>query len=434
MAASEISAPVSSRRGWYVVVVCMLAYVLSFVDRQILGLLIGPIKADLGISDTQFALLHGFAFSLFYATLGVPIAGLADRSSRPRVIGWGIAVWSVATAACGLAGSFGGLFAARVMVGAGEGALSPASYSLIHDLFAREKLGRALGVFSLGSFLGAGLAFLTGGAVIAMVSGHGPVAVGPVVMRPWQVCFLLVGLPGLLLSALVALTIRDPRAAAMEGPGLGAVWAMLRQHRAIFGPTLLGYGLSGWALFGALAWAPAVLMRGFAYSPAQAGLWLGAAAIVAGGSGAFTSGWLLDRLARAGRGDAPLLVGMIGSAGSALFGVALALAQGTGAGLVVITGLLFFASFPITPSSTLVQIVAPPQMRARVSAILICCTSLCGAGLGTLLIGLLNDHLFGTGAGVTYSLASIVMLGGMGAVLVLSRGCAALRALATLRA
>jgi MFS family permease len=162
----------SLRYGWYVVAVCTAAYLLSFVDRQILSLLVGPIKADLGISDTAFALLHGLPLR-FSATLGVPLAGLADRASRPAVIAGGIAVWSLATAACGLAGSFGALLAARVMVGAGEAALSPAAYALINDLFPREKLGRAIGVYSLGSFFGAGLAFLAGGAVIAAVSGQG---------------------------------------------------------------------------------------------------------------------------------------------------------------------------------------------------------------------------------------------------------------------
>jgi MFS family permease len=203
-----------SAASWYVVAICMAAYVLSFVDRQILSLLIGPIQADLGISDTQFGLLHGFAFAIFYATLGVPIAGFSDRMARPAVISAGIAVWSLATAACGLAGSFAALFGARVMVGAGEGALSPATQSLIADLFSREKLGRALAVYSLGSFVGAGLAFVAGGAVIAAATAHGTVHIAGLALRPWQLCFMIVGLPGLLLALIVAMTVRDPRPSA----------------------------------------------------------------------------------------------------------------------------------------------------------------------------------------------------------------------------
>lgn len=156
----------TSRYSWYVVVLCMVAYIFSFVDRQILSLMIEPIKADLQISDTQFSLLSGLAFSLFYAFMGLPIAYLADRSSRVRIIAIGVAFWSFATAACGLSKNFLQMFLARMSVGVGEAALTPATYSMLADLFPKEKLGRALGLYSMGAFLGGGLAFLVGGYVI----------------------------------------------------------------------------------------------------------------------------------------------------------------------------------------------------------------------------------------------------------------------------
>ncbi|KUR77599.1 MFS transporter [Novosphingobium sp. Fuku2-ISO-50] len=429
MTRSPAAARSTSVYGWYVVFVCTAAYVLSFVDRQILSLLIGPIKADLGISDTAFALLHGFAFSLFYATLGIPVAGLSDRTSRPGVISAGIAVWSLATAACGLAASFAGLFAARIMVGAGEAALSPASYALINDLFPRERLGRAIGVYSLGSFFGAGLAFLAGGAVIAAVSGHGGLAIGPLHLRVWQACFILVGLPGMALAALVALTVRDPHRRTGEPvPGLGAVLTFLMRLRAIFGPHIFGYVMSGWALFATLAWAPAVLTRGYGFGTADAGFWLGLNAIFAGGGGAYASGWLLDRLARAGRADTTFLVGIVGGLGSAVSAILLALASRPVAGVLAMACLQFFSSFPITPSSALTQMVAPRTMRARISALLICGTGLIGAGLGTLLVGLLNDHLFTAPGGVVFSLAMIAGLGGAISAAILAAGCRPMRA------
>ena len=151
------------RQAWYVVILCMIAYIFSFIDRQILSLLIAPIQADLGISDTQFGLLHGLAFSLFYATMGMPLASLSDRMSRPLIIAVGVALWSFATMACGLARGFGQLFLARVAVGAGEAGLSPATYSLISDLFPREKLGRAVAVYSIGSFLAPASRFSSAG-------------------------------------------------------------------------------------------------------------------------------------------------------------------------------------------------------------------------------------------------------------------------------
>ncbi|MGA1731008.1 MAG: MFS transporter, partial [Steroidobacteraceae bacterium] len=187
--------------SYYAVGVLTVAYVLSFIDRTILALLVAPIRADLGISDTQLSLLHGLAFAIFYTTLGIPIALLADRLNRRNIIAAGIAVWSLATAVCGLTRSFAQLFLARVAVGVGEAALSPAAYSMIADLFPRERLGRALGIYNVGAFAGAGLAFLIGGAVIAAVAQAGAVHL-PVLgeVRNWQLVFFIDGLPGLLLA------------------------------------------------------------------------------------------------------------------------------------------------------------------------------------------------------------------------------------------
>lgn len=415
-----------TRQGWYVVAICTLAYIFSFIDRQILSLLVGPIKLDLGLTDTSFAFLHGFAFSIFYATLGVPIAGLADRMARPLVIAGGIALWSLATAACGLASGFSELLLARMMVGAGEAALSPAAYALINDLFPREKLGRAIGVYSLGSFLGAGLALLVGGAVIAMVGSRSAVMVGPWSWRVWQMCFVVVGLPGLLLAALVWLTVREPVTRKVgSAPPLRAVLGYLARERAIFAPHMLGYAFSGWALFAMLAWGPAALMRGFGMTAQEAGLRLGIVAILAGGGGAFASGWLLDRFAQVGRADTSFLVGIVGGLGSALASVALGLAGNRTGSLLALTGLQFFSSFAIPPSSALTQMVAPPAMRARISALLICGTGFVGAGLGPLLVGLLSDHVTGN---VALSLALVSGAGGLLSAGLLAQGCAPMRA------
>ncbi|MCM3536322.1 MFS transporter, partial [Cellulosimicrobium funkei] len=160
------------------------------VDRQVLVLMIEPIKRDLHLSDTQFSLLNGFAFSLFYAVMGLPVAYLADRYARPRIISLGIALWSVATAACGLSQQFVQMFVARMGVGVGEAALSPGAYSMLADYFPKEKLGRAVAVYSLGSFIGGGIAFLIGGYVIALLK-HASAFTLPVVgqVHAWQVTF-----------------------------------------------------------------------------------------------------------------------------------------------------------------------------------------------------------------------------------------------------
>lgn len=417
---------VSERRAWYIVIVCMLAYILSFIDRQILSLLIEPIKADLQINDTEFGLLSGLAFAIFYSTMGIPIASLSDRSSRPGIIAGGIAVWSLATAACGLAGGFLMLFCARVVVGAGEAALSPATYSLISDLFKREKLGRATAVYSIGSFLGAGIAFLVGATIISLVSGSDSTTLAGLEFRPWQLVFLIVGLPGVLLAALVFFTIRDPVAPSERVvggvPGFGDVLAMLSSRRAIFVPHIVGFTFAAMALFAILTWSPAYLMRTFGLSAAASGFWLGLVAILAGGGGVLTSGWLMDWLNRKGRRDAPFLTGIIGASGVVLPGALLPFAGSLEAALVVLGVALFFASFPMPPSTAVMQIAAPNNMRSRVSAIFLFSNSMIGAAGGSMLIGLLNDKFFGLNEGVGSSIALVACVAAVLAVIILWRG------------
>lgn len=417
---------VSERRAWYIVVVCMVAYVLSFIDRQILSLLIGPIQDDFQINDTEFGLLSGLAFSIFYSIAGIPIASLSDRTSRPMVIASGIAIWSLATSACGFAGGFIALFSARVMVGAGEAALSPATYSLISDLFPRETLGRATAVYSTGSFLGAGIAFLVGATVISLVSETGSTVFLGREFRSWQLVFLIVGLPGLLLAALIVMTVRDPvppRERTVGGvPSFGDVMRMLSRERAIFVPHILGFTFAAMALFAILGWAPAYLMRTFGLSAATSGFWLGLVAVIGGGGGVLTSGWMMDRFNCAGHRDAPFLTGMIGAAGVVVPVAALPFATSLEAGLLLLGVSLFFASFPMPPSTAVMQIAAPAQMRSRVSAIFLFSNSMVGVAIGSMLVGLLNDQVFGTDSGVGSSIAVVAGAAAILSVLILSLG------------
>ncbi len=413
MSEAIIATPrVSERRAWYIVSVCMLAYILSYVDRQILSLLIGPIKADLGINDTQFGLLSGLAFSIFYSTAGIPIASLSDRMSRPLVIAGGIAIWSLATAASGLVTGFLMLFLARVVVGAGEAALSPATYSLISDLFPREKLGRAVAIYSTGTFLGSSLAFLVGATVIALVSDSEATMLLGMTFRPWQLTFLIVGLPGLLLAALFVMTMKDPVPPAervLAGiPSFRQVLSFLNEQRGIFAPHIFGFTFAAMALFAVLGWAPAYLMRTFSIGPATSGLWLALIAAVAGGGGVMASGLLMDRLTKKGRHDAPFITGMVGAAGTIVPAILLPFAPSLHFGLVFIALALFFASFPQPPSTAVMQIAAPARMRSRVSAIFLFTNSLLGLTVGMMLIGFLNDRVFTHPAGVASSLAVVV--------------------------
>ncbi|TFH66192.1 MAG: MFS transporter, partial [Gemmatimonadales bacterium] len=178
---------------WYVVAILTLANVSSYADRQILTLLVGPIRRDLAISDTQMSLLLGASFALFYTVLGFPIARLADQRSRRWIIAVGIAVWSIMTGLCGIARNYAQLLLARIGVGVGEAALSPPAYSMIADYFPREKLGTAIGTYSMGIYVGVGLAQIIGGAIVSVVGAEGAWSL-PLVgaVRPWQVVFFAV--------------------------------------------------------------------------------------------------------------------------------------------------------------------------------------------------------------------------------------------------
>lgn len=412
------------RRAWLVVALCMVAYVFSFIDRQILSLLIGPIKADLHLSDTQFGLLQGLAFSLFYATMGIPIASLADRFPRSLIIVAGVAFWSMATMACGLAGSFAALFIARLGVGAGEAALSPATYSLISDLFPREKLGRALGIYSMGSFLGSGIAFLVGGSVIGLVSSWSGITFEGTVIKSWHLVFLIVGVPGILLAGIIALLVHEPRRDGVPPrghnvPSTWAVFGFLIERRAIFLPHIFGFSLMAISLYVILGWAPAYLMRSFGMMPAECGLRLGAAALTTGVAGVFASGWFMDRLAMAGRHAAPFITGIVGCLGTLVCVVGLPFTHSANFATVLVALTLFFASTAMAPSTAVMQIVPPPAMRSRVSSIFLFFNSFIGLTLGSALVGMLNDHVF---AAIGSSIGLIVVVASVLGVLVLARG------------
>ncbi|WP_447920722.1 spinster family MFS transporter [Achromobacter aegrifaciens] len=417
---------------WYVVVVCMLAYIFSFVDRQILALMIEPIKHDLQLSDTQFSLLHGLAFSLFYAFMGIPIALLADRYSRPKIIAIGVAFWSLATAACGLSRNFAQMFLARIGVGVGEAALSPATYSMLSDMFPREKLGRAVGIYSIGSFIGGGMAFLIGGYVIDLLKSVDTVVLPWIgAMRPWQITFFIVGLPGLLIALLILLTVRDPQrlglrrnaAGQVQKPTIKDTFRFLGRHRSTFFCHYLGFSFYAMVLFALLGWTPAFYMRKFGMSPVETGYMLGVVVLVANTAGVFCGGWLMDWLARRGYSDAPLRAGVIGAAGMALPAVIFTQVDSLWLSVGLLLPAMFFASFPMPTSTAAMQILPPNQIRAQVSALFLLISNLIGLGLGTTAVAVLTDRLFKSPAAVGQSMSVLVGAATVLCIALLAAGC-----------
>lgn len=421
----------ANAKAWGVVALCMLAYVLSFVDRQILALMIEPIRSDLALSDFEFGLLGGLAFAIFYGVLGIPIASLADRRSRPAIIAIGIAVWSLTTAACGLARSFTQLFINRMFVGAGEAALSPSTYSLLADLFPKERLGRAIAVYSTGSFVGAGGAFLAGGAVIGWVKAHH--ALLPLFLQGfaiWQIVFMIVGVPGMPLALLIWLLVGDPRRAAPaeDAPAFWSVARYLVAERRVLLTNIFGFSFTAAAMYALLNWTPAYLIRAHGFAAPRAGLWLGIGVATACTAGVLASGWLVDFFSRRGRADACFLTGIIGAIGTGISILGLPFAPTLGAGMVVLLFSLFFMAFPMPPSTVLIQRACPPRMRSRMAAIFLFSNSLIGIAGGSAAVGALNDHVFSGPTATASSLAVVVAISSACAAVILASGLRPVRA------
>lgn len=423
---NEAETPANRNYAWFVVVLCMVAYIFSFVDRQILALMIQPIRKDLAISDTQFSLLHGLAFSIFYATMGVPIARLADQRSRPAIISAGVFLWSLATAATGLGRNFIQIFIARMGVGVGEAALSPAAYSMIADLFPKKTLGRALAVYSIGSFIGGGLAYLIGGAVVGAV-GENETSVLPIIgeIRSWQLVFFAVGLPGVLLAIIFALTVRDPtRTTSQNSASVSDVFSFIFEKRDFFIAHYGGFTLCALALFALMSWTPAYLIRVHSLSTAETGVILGVTLLLANVGGVLASGWLTDHFEHRGRKDASMRAGMIGAACLIPPIILFSFSPNLTVAVALIAIALFFASFPLATSAAAMQIVAPSDMRAQISALFLFSNSIFGLAVGGTLIGLTTDYIFHDDKMVGHSVSLIGGLAAIGAALLLRGGLA----------
>jgi len=422
----------SPKLAWYAVAVLMLAYTSSFIDRSILSLLVVPVRRDLGISDFQFSLLHGLAFALFYTALGIPIARMSDRYSRRWTVSIGILVWSLATALCGLARNFAQLFTARVAVGVGQAALSPAAYSMIADMFPRETLGRALSVYNIGVFLGSGLAFIIGGAVVSVVGGtaaYSIPAVGEV--SGWQLTLIAVGLPGVLIALLIAL-LREPSRPANARAGdpvpLRKVLGFISSNGRTFAGHFLGFGALALLYNALLAWSPALLNRKFGLTGGEAGLYLGGIVLLFSTAGILTGGWYADWLMRRGNSDATMRTGRIAALGlipcllTALTMPTLPLA------LFAYCPLMFLVSVPWAGAAAALQIISPPRMRTQISAIYLFVVNLAGIGFGPTATALVTDYVFQDDAALPYSLLSVGLAAAVLGLLSLSAGLAPYRA------
>jgi MFS family permease len=379
------AAPALPRSPNLVLVFLLLAYILNFLDRQLLSILAAPIKADLDLSDTEFGAIAGLAFALMYSFAGVPLSYLADRTSRSKVIAGSLFVWSGFTALCGAAQGYWSLFLFRLGVGFGEaGGVAP-SYALISDYFPPEKRGRALGIYSLGVPIGLGSGVLAGAYIATYID--------------WRAAFFIMGGLGIILVPIFLWAVRDPAKTAQQSAapkvGLGEVFAVV-SRKPSFWLMAFAASLSSVVGYGLANWIPSVLIRSYGMTLIQAGQFMGSLLLIGGVLGVFAGGVLADRL---GHGKSkrwyallPALAWII-TVPCYLFGLY------TDNLWLAFVPLLFGNALNILwlgPVVTAIQNLVEPRMRATASSMFLLINNLIGLGVGPLLIGAVSDSLRST--------------------------------------
>lgn len=399
----------SPRYAWFVVVVLCALQLSSNMDRQVISLVVEPLRRDFGLNDIEIGLLQGLAFALFYSIVALPIGWAADRWRRNRIIFWGATFWTLATFACMLARDYASLFAARMLVGLGEAALLPAAFSLLADYFPRSRVAGSVGIVTGASFLGAGSALAFGGLFLAQIPETGQVTL-PLVgsVHGWQLAFGVAGLPGLLLLPIVA-AVREPRrrAAAAEPGGASFVEALafLVKHARFWGPLIGGMVLLAAYQWGVTAWAVAFFMRRYGWSTAEIGLLYGLYFMVAGTTASFVGGWWCNRLIAAGRRDATFVVPLMVGIAALPLTLAFALCGNAVLSAVLLGAITFLGVLPFGPGLASYPLFAPNRMRAQLVAVHLLLSTLVGSGMGPWLIGFFTERVFGDPLALPRSMA-----------------------------
>jgi|JI6StandDraft_1071083.scaffolds.fasta_scaffold17767_3 MFS family permease len=421
----------SAWQAWYAVGVLTLANVSGAIDRQIFSSLIGPVRRDLGLTDTQYSLLMGFGFVVFFSVFGLAIGRLVDRNRRTLIVAIGAALWSIMTAITGTTRTYGQLLLARVGVGVGEATLGPAAVSIIADAFPRRRLGIAMSVYMLGTFFGSGVSYALGAWVVSKADAPGFVSV-PIVglVHPWQTVFFVIGLPGLLVTLLM-LTVREPEriagARAAEQVPMSQVFAYMRRNARTLIALCGGFTCSASVNWGVGAWLQTFFVRTHGWSVAEAGALQGGLTMGIGPLGTLLGGWLVDRYTARGITDAPMRVGMLGAAGMLLFAGLYPVVPSATVAAALLVPVNLFAALPWGAANAAIAEAMPSRMRGQGSALFQLTVGMAG-GIGPTLVALITDRVFADDNALRWSLSITTVVGMALTLVLLSWGRPAYRA------
>lgn len=411
--------------AWYVVVLMMCFYVLSFMDRQIIAVLIEPIKADLSLSDVQISLLGGLSFVLFYSTTGVFIGRLADSLNRPLLIAAGVFIWSLTTAACGLAGKFWQLLVLRMGVGLGESALLPSTLSLLADYFPPRRLATPTSVFLLGAPIGIGLSFAAGGYIFGVAQKITAASGWQEVMfvggtAAWQLVLLFLGVIGILMTLLL-FSVREPRnmqkspaqahsapvAKAADAAELVEVKAYAKRHWWAIASLYIGMSLISLAAYSQGFWDITFLARTYDREPAEISLAYGMVQLFAGLSGMLFAGIMADRLSKRGVQAASVIMVVAGCAIAAPFSFIYPLAGSTSSALFFMVIAIFGSNMGFACAASALQRMFPASMLGLAAGIYYFVSNAVGIGIGPTAVAAITDYAFADAEKIRYSLAAV---------------------------
>jgi MFS family permease len=420
---------------YYVVCCLMVASAFSFLDRLALSMLVEPVKADLGLSDTQVSLLAGAAFTVFYVAFAFVFGRWVDTHGRRNAVVLGIALWSLATAACGLASNFRQLFAARSLIGVGEASLNPSAYSMIADYFEPSRRSVATAIFACGATIGGGLAIMLGGQLISWASETRPTLPFLPNIAPWQFVFVVIGLPGLLVALVIALTVREPArrltaGEASDAPRFGEIMKYLSRNAGSLVPLFAGFSCTAVIGYSFMVWGPVHFMRVHGLEARDVGALLGLGFGVGGTIGLLGGGAIADMLVKRGRIDAPIFISIIAVAIDAPLFIGAYLSSDFLLAAILFCLGMAAASVIGGLQISMVQSLAPNRLRGVMAAIFGACVNLAGFGIAPTVTALLAENLFGGELGIGKALAAMTAGCGLAAIVLISIGRAPGRRLA----